>query len=936
MLTELASSLGLIPLCSGWLGSFALCRELAARGKLPEDWRISFLLANAIWGALAVWLVEAAGAGHTLTAPALLAGWTLAVFLLFGSSCFLAFRRGGSFSSWLPRPEAGPERPWPLAARLCLGASILIALVLGAIALLTPTTNYDSLTYHLPRVMHWIQNQSVAHFPTSDTRQLESGPWAAFILTHLILLSGGDWFANLAQWWAMVSTIVGASWMTTQLLFAGQPERDGGGTAGLDRAVDRHRLATALTSLLIVSVPTGIVQSVTTQNDYVVACWLMTLVVFGWALVRVPGNVTLGVGAALATALGLLSKVTFLIYAGPFLVGGGLLILARLGRNAARARLAITVLVIVASLNAPHFARNWAVFGSPLGSHYMFLLQRNQSLSVSGTVSNLIRNLSLHAATGWEPLTRGINGCLGLAHRLSGRDLNDRDTTFITSPFAFQTGFPISDNLTGSFHHLLLAAVAGLAACLLPCAFRRPMAFLFCGVVLSMIVFCAYLRWQAWHARFHLPLLLLLMPPTAAVLAGIRARWGLGLISAGLALLAFICVGWNESRPVLADGGFLFQPREQQYFLTVSGLYAPAVAVAEDLVTADCKEVGLRVRHNFFEYCDDIEYVHWVLLRNRGFRGRIHHAFFQNESAALRPLPAHLDAVISSPGPQVAELTNAFPQRVVHDPFAVYWSDASSRWARLDKLDGGTVTGLAPSGSEIPLREDRVELSFRSARQGMLRLRGRLRSDSGTSLAAHRLFVRSDSGYARLIVLGSEDVSLEIPMRPGVTALGLQLVRADAARQGTVAMRGFEWQWQPVDEPLKWIVPTALDLPGQPGKGGGKIPFRITQEPMVLQLDSGSDGEAELLVEVHFEPGAKENEQRRIVLATHDGRQGDAMVGQGQNLLQAPVVRGPNAIGFLWPEAAQAGPLRHVEVTDLQCRFSTEEAPPARAPAVPK
>ena len=926
MLTELASSLRVAPLCLGWLGSLALCRELAARGKLPEDWRISFLLANAVWGALAVWLVEAASARHALTAPALLAGWTLAAILLFALSCFMAVRRGRSFSSWLPRRDPGPERPWPLLARLCLGTSVLFVLVLGAIALLTPTTNYDSLTYHLPRVMHWIQNHAVAHFPTSDTRQLESGPWAAFVLTHLILLSGGDWFVNLVQWWAMVSTIVGASWITTQLLSAGEPERDGGEAGERDQAVDRHRLATAFTCLLVVSVPTGIVQSITTQNDYVVACWLTTLVVFGWALVQAPGNIALGVGAALATALGLLSKVTFLIYAGPFLVGGGLLILARLGRNALRARLVVSVLVLIVALNAPHFARNRAVFGSPLGSHYMFLLQRNQSLSVSGTISNLIRNLSLHAATGWEPLTRAINGCLSRAHRLCGRDLNDRETTFITSPFVFQTGFPLSDNLTGSFHHLLLAAVAGLAACFLPCAFRRPMALLFCGVVLSMIVFCAYLRWQAWHARFHLPLLLLLMPPTAAVLASFRARWGLGLVSVGLAGLAFICVGWNQSRPVLADGGFLLQPREQQYFLAVSGLYAPAVAVAEDLVAARCKEVGLRVRHNFFEYQDEIEYVHWVLLRNRGFRGRIHHVFFQSESAILRRSLPPLDAVISSPGPQVAELTNAFPQRVVHDPFAVYWTDASSHWARLGRLEAGVVTGLAPSGSEIPLREDRIELSLRSARQGILSLRGRLRLDSGASLATQRLFVRSDSGYVRLVVLGPEDVNLEIPAPPGVTVLGLQLVRANGAPQGAVAVRDFKWQWRPVDGPLEWIIPTSLDLPGQPGKGGGKLPFRVTQEPMVLQLNSGSDGEAELLAEVRFEPGASEDEQRRIVLATHDGRQREATVSQGQNLLHAPVVRGPNAIGFFWPEATQAGPLRRVEVTDLECRFFTEEA----------
>src|SRR2546426_7647634 len=56
-------------------------------------------------------------------------------------------------------------------------------------SLLTPTMNWDSLTYHLPRVMHWIQQGSVRHYPTACISQIQMGPWAAFVQTHLILRS---------------------------------------------------------------------------------------------------------------------------------------------------------------------------------------------------------------------------------------------------------------------------------------------------------------------------------------------------------------------------------------------------------------------------------------------------------------------------------------------------------------------------------------------------------------------------------------------------------------------------------------------------------------------------------------------------------------------------------------------------------------------------
>jgi hypothetical protein len=46
------------------------------------------------------------------------------------------------------------------------------------LALITPPNMYDSMTYHMSRVVHWIQNGSLAHYPTSIGRQLFLPPGA--------------------------------------------------------------------------------------------------------------------------------------------------------------------------------------------------------------------------------------------------------------------------------------------------------------------------------------------------------------------------------------------------------------------------------------------------------------------------------------------------------------------------------------------------------------------------------------------------------------------------------------------------------------------------------------------------------------------------------------------------------------------------------------
>lgn len=80
------------------------------------------------------------------------------------------------------------------------------------LALGTIPYNWDSMTYHLPRIAYWRQNRSIAHYATNCIRQISSPVLAEFVNLHVyILCRGHDWFLICCRhflisltrfWWA--------------------------------------------------------------------------------------------------------------------------------------------------------------------------------------------------------------------------------------------------------------------------------------------------------------------------------------------------------------------------------------------------------------------------------------------------------------------------------------------------------------------------------------------------------------------------------------------------------------------------------------------------------------------------------------------------------------------------------------------------------------
>jgi 4-amino-4-deoxy-L-arabinose transferase-like glycosyltransferase len=419
------------------------------------------------------------------------------------------------------------------------------------------------------------------------------------VILHLQLLNFGDQFANFVQWFALVGSAVGVSLIARQL--------------GADR------FAQVLAALLAVTIPTGILQGSSTQNDYVVAFWLVCLAYFVLRAHQQRATWETVVCIGLSLGLMILTKGTAYLYALPFVLWFAL---SNLRRSVARTvGVMAAVGVIALSLNVLHFVRNQADFGSPLGPEAG--VYANGVYSPAAVASNVIRNaalqLSLPAALDtslqWsERLNRAIDR---LHESVLGIDKNDPRTTWMHTTFAV-TPQSLDEDYGGAWLHFLIALISVVLYGVRMKKQSSSTLFLL-AVAAGALLFCILLKWQPFHTRLHLPFLVIIAPWTAFVLRAALPRAGLHVIALVLVLGALPPLFYNQTRPLLGESSILSRSRIEIMFAkrpTLLDAYRTAAALVHE---SGCGALGLRLG------ADSWEYPLWVLLAAFGDLPQIEH-----------------------------------------------------------------------------------------------------------------------------------------------------------------------------------------------------------------------------------------------------------------------------------------------------------------------
>lgn len=511
--------------------------QLAAR----DGWREGFVKTLLLVAATSYLFTEIASYFSALNSPTVVFSWTILLLGTLFASWRLGFKR-----PQIPHfQEIAKTFPFQFYAFVCLLICFLIE------ALFTPPNNYDSMSYHMARVAHWVQNQNVAYFPTSIARQLYHNPMAEYLIVQLQLLSGGDWWANSVQFGAMLGSLLLVSLLVKKM--------------GLDAKGQLFAV------ILAFSIPTGLFQSTSTQNDYIAAFFLLATIYFGWQLAApLPSSSRLSASAivwlALALSLGAFTKYTTMVFALPFCLWFGVNYLRNYGWWGTTKIVAIIVFFLCIVLT-PFILRNLETFDNPVGpkpGSSVNLPMANTPISLATTYSNTIRNIGNQVGLPMAGYNRVVDKIVEILHKSIGLNVNERGNSYIND--TYHTSFNFDEDLTNNPLHLLLF---GWSLVWLVSRFKRnnttyqiALIFAICLVV-GFVLFSALLRWQSTSGRLLLPLLLVASIPISFMVFSVWRVKIQGFLMGFLLISCLPFMLFNKSKPIVVLDNWVRQLTNQ-------------------------------------------------------------------------------------------------------------------------------------------------------------------------------------------------------------------------------------------------------------------------------------------------------------------------------------------------------------------------------------
>tara|TARA_B100000809_G_scaffold116172_2_gene114343 strand:+ start:5670 stop:7571 length:1902 start_codon:yes stop_codon:yes gene_type:complete len=468
--------------------------------------------------------------------------------------------------------------------KFLIGFTVFILAGIFLQGLIYPTNNWDSMAYHMARIIHWIQNESLSNFRTPVYAQLISPPFAEVLILNVNLLFGNDYFSNSVQLLYLVGS--------------------GAGISLIGRELGLNRLSQVLSVFILICIPEVVLLGSSTHVELVLSFFMISSIYFMILTIRRNSFICfffLGISLGLSAA----TKSTVYVYILPFLIGWIITYFYKVISKKGQIKWSYFLVVIFffGSINSGHYTRNYKLTNSIIGFNEVFdSYYVNEEHSFKMMVSSVIKNISNQF--GIPKIAPIIYIAAEKAHNLMSLDVNNPKISshkFDIDPLATH------ENNGANPFYMILILLSLLYFLIFFKRQNRRIIFYALGISLSFLLFCFYLKWSPF-VKLHVPFLVLYSLVLAHFIISVfKFKLIRLIVISGFVLNAILILLFNYSRPFITLSPYtseikITDERTKKYFSRFLEHHDDFIKVKSLLNLNRFKNIGLMFGEYNLEY----------------------------------------------------------------------------------------------------------------------------------------------------------------------------------------------------------------------------------------------------------------------------------------------------------------------------------------------
>lgn len=488
----------------------------------------------------------------------------------------------------------------------------IMALIALGLAIYTKPYNWDSMSYHLPRLAHWIQNESVMPYATHIDRQVGSTTLTSYVTLLVYMFSGKrDIFLNLVQCFAYITNAVFVY--------------------GIARKLNANKNFSVAASVLYLAMPIAFVEATTTQNDNYTTMWLLFFVYLlvdffdkDLSLQYTKSNRDKVVFAAASLGFGYLAKPSVCFAMVIFLFFILWNVIKRKDHYKDIFKLLGWALVSFVVTVLPQFLFNMMVYGKALPDgvgkrqlvgtlqpNYLFLnFMKNFTYNLGNSVITKSK----------EYLSSFLYGLADICNVVLDDPAISEDGGaygFSSHPYGCDTALnPL----------VLFLAIFAVIWCVIRIRKQGSKQVQFTlFTMIAYIVFCVFLRWEHYISRYLAAYFALFCPMIAIQFQDFYGA--IKNMNIRRIVVVALCVICAVNYYLAVENVYKIETKEypDSYFYHVGGWKNDYVAICDNIVERQYKTIGYIVEPGGYEY------PLWGLLNSRMDDFRVEHIEVENE-----------------------------------------------------------------------------------------------------------------------------------------------------------------------------------------------------------------------------------------------------------------------------------------------------------------